>query len=88
MGSEYRLKFTTAARKDAKRIEKAGLKKRAEQQLKTIKRDPFEPPLEKLIGTKTRQYSRRINIQHRLVYEVFEKERIIKVVSMFNHYDD
>lgn len=85
----WRLVYTTAARKDAKRLARSGLKRKASALLDVLSSDPFEdpPPYEKLIGDLQGAYSRRINIQHRLVYEVLEEDRIVKVLRMWSHYE-
>lgn len=75
------------AKKDAKRIASSGLKPKAQALLEILQDNPYQPPYEKLVGNLAGYYSRRINIQHRLVYEIQEKERIIKVLRMWTHYD-
>ena len=85
----WRLVYTKAAQKDAMRLASAGLKPRAQRLLELIAEDPFgsPPPFEKLVGDLAGAYSRRINIQHRLVYQVLEKERVVKVLRMWSHYE-
>ncbi len=85
----WRVVFTRAARKDAKKCAAAGLRPRAERLLLLLARDPFtpSPPYEKLVGDLSGAYSRRINIQHRLVYQVLENERVVKVLRMWSHYE-
>lgn len=85
----WRLAFTKAARKDAKRLASAGLKEKASRLLDVLEDDPFRvpPPYEKLVGDLSGAYSRRINIQHRLVYQVLEEEHVVKVLRMWTHYD-
>jgi toxin YoeB len=87
----FRLVFTQKAHKDSKKLEKAGenLKQKAIELLRIIKENPYKSPpsFEKLTGDLTGMYSRRINIQHRLVYEVIDKEKIVKVLSMYSHYE-
>ena len=85
----WRVVFTKQAQKDARRLASAGLRPKAEQLLALLARDPFEkpPPFEKLLGDLKGAYSRRINIQHRLVYQVLEEERIVKVLRMWTHYE-
>ncbi len=87
--SNYKLVYTKQAKKDAKKAASSGLKSKIEDLLKIIKKNPFEeyPPYEKLVGKLEGAYSRRINIQHRLVYQVYEKEKIVKVIRMWTHYD-
>jgi toxin YoeB len=84
----WRLLFTKQARKDAKKLAAAGLKSKAQELLAVLKADPYQspPPLEKLVGDLSGAYSRRINIQHRLVYQVLGDERIVKVLRMWTHY--
>ena len=82
------LRFTKRAEKDSKKIAAASLKSKAEQLLGSIREDPFAipPSFEKLVGDFRGFYSRRINIQHRLVYEIRTEERILVIHSMFSHY--
>lgn len=81
--------FTRQAQKDAKKIAHAGLRRQAEALLEVLARNPFETPprYEKLVGDLDGAYSRRINIQHRLVYQILEKERIVKVIRLWSHYE-
>jgi toxin YoeB len=87
--SRWRLVYTKQAQKDAKKVESAGLKEKAQTLLDILTEDPFTspPPFEKLIGDLSGAYSRRINIQHRLVYQVLRKERIVKVLRIWTHYE-
>jgi Txe/YoeB family toxin of toxin-antitoxin system len=84
----WRLLFTNQARKDAEKLAAAGLKPRAQELLDILAADPFQspPPFERLVGDLRGAYSRRINIQHRLVYQVLADERIVKVLRMWTHY--
>jgi toxin YoeB len=84
----WRLLYTKQAQKDAKRLAAAGLKTKAQELLAIIVDDPFRtpPPFEKLVGDLRGAYSRRINIQHRLVYQALEEERVVKVLGMWTHY--
>jgi toxin YoeB len=86
--SQWQVLFTRQAQKDARKIAASGLRPKAEQLLEILGSDPFQkpPPFEKLLGDLAGAYSRRINIQHRLVYQVLEKERIVKVLRMWTHY--
>ena len=86
---KYRLVFTRHAQKDAKKLASAGLKPKAELLLDILADDPFQnpPPYEKLIGDLAGSYSRRINIQHRLVYQVLKAERVVKVLRLWTHYE-
>ncbi len=81
--------YTKQAQKDAKKLSSAGLKDKAKHLISIIKENPYQnpPPYEKLIGDLSGSYSRRINIQHRLVYQVYEKENTIKVIRLWTHYD-
>lgn len=87
--SNYKLVYTKQAKKDARKAASSGLKLKIEDLLEIIKKNPFEeyPPYDKLVGNLEGAYSRRINIQHRLVYQVYEKEKIVKVIRMWTHYD-
>ena len=84
----YRLVFTRQARKDARKVAAAGLRSNVERLLEVLREDPFRspPPFEKLVGDLTGAFSRRINIQHRLVFQVLDRERIVKVLRMWTHY--
>ena len=85
----WTLYFTKQAQKDAKKLHQSGLKIKAQELLDIISDNPFRnpPAYEKLIGDLSGAYSRRINIQHRLVYQVLEEEKAIKVLRMWTHYD-
>jgi Txe/YoeB family toxin of toxin-antitoxin system len=81
--------FSKQALKDAKKVKAAGLKPGVEELLALLEKDPFQSPpsFEKLVGDLAGAYSRRINIHHRLVYEVFTKERVVRVLRMWTHYE-
>lgn len=85
----WNLAYSKYAIKDAKKISAAGLRDKAEALLGVLAVDPFQnpAPYEKLVGDLKGAYSRRINIQHRLVYEVFRQEKIVRVLRMWTHYD-
>jgi Txe/YoeB family toxin of toxin-antitoxin system len=85
----WQLVYTKQAQKDAKKIAAGGLRSKAEQLLKLISENPFQtpPPYEKLVGDLSGAYSRRINIQHRLVYQVYEDQKVVKVLRMWTHYE-
>lgn len=85
----WKLVYTKQAQKDAKKIASSGLKPKAEELLEILQKNPFHnpPAFEKLVGDLAGAYSRRINIQHRLVYQVDEKEHVIKVLRMWTHYE-
>ena len=83
------LYFTNQAQKDARKLTSAGLKEKAQSLLDVIKKNPYQnpPPYEKLLGDLSGAYSRRINIQHRLVYQVLESEKAVKVLRLWTHYE-
>ena len=85
----WRLVYTRQAAKDARKLAAARLRPKAEELLGILRRDPFEspPPFEKLLGDLAGAYSRRINIQPRLVYQVLEEEKVIKIIRMWTHYE-
>lgn len=85
----WQVVFARHAQKDAKKLAAAGLKDKALDLLAILAADPFQnpPPYEKLVGDLAGAYSRRINIRHRLVYEVFAKERVVRVLRMWTHYE-
>ena len=85
----WQLVFSKHAGKDAQRLAAAGLKSKAQELLAVLSNDPFQnpPPYGKLVGDLAGAYSRRINIQHRLVYEVFVEERVVRVLRMWSHYE-
>jgi Txe/YoeB family toxin of toxin-antitoxin system len=87
--SDWNLVYTRQAQKDAKRLAASGLRERAQKLLDLLAKDPFSkpPPFEKLVGDLAGAYSRRINIQHRLVYQVIPERRTVKVLRMWTHYD-
>ena len=84
----WKLVYTKQAQKDAKKLSASGLRSKAEAILEIIKADPFQisPPFEKLVGDLKGAYSRRINIQHRLVYQVIKRYKTVKVIRMWTHY--
>jgi Txe/YoeB family toxin of toxin-antitoxin system len=85
----WRLVFTKQVQKDARKLSSANLRSKAEELLEILREDPFRTPprYEKLVGDLAGAYSRRINIQHRLVYEVLEEEKLVKVLRMWTHYE-
>ena len=85
----WRLVYTKQAQKDAKKLASSNLKEKAEELLVVLKKNPFQNPphYEKLVGDLSGAYSRRINIQHRLVYEVIESEQVVKIIRMWMHYE-
>jgi len=85
----WNLVYSKFALKDAKKLSAAGLRDKAQTLLDLVEVDPFQnpPPYEKLVGDLKGTYSRRINIQHHLVYEVFRKEKTVRILRMWTHYD-
>ncbi len=85
----WNVAYSKFALKDAKKLSAAGLRDKAQALLDILEKDPFQnpPPYEKLVGDLRGTYSRRINIQHRLVYEVFRKEKTVRVLRMWTHYE-
>lgn len=85
----WTLVYTKQAHKDAKKLASSGFKSNAQELLALVAEDPYckPPPFEKLIGDLAGAYSRRINIQHRLVYQVLEDERVVKVLRLWSHYE-
>lgn len=85
----WQIAYSKHAQKDARKLAAAGLKAKALELLGILATDPFQnpPPYEKLVGDLAGAYSRRINIQHRLVYEVFPQERVVRVLRMWTHYE-
>ena len=86
----WKLKYTKQAQKDSLKLAPAGLKDKAKKLLEILAENPYQSPpsFEKLKGTSSPLYYRRINIQHRLVYQVFEDEHLVKVLRMWTHYED
>ena len=86
---KWQVVFTKQAQKDAKKLAASGLRSKAEQLLEILREDPYKnpPPYEKLVGDLCGALSRRINIQHRLVYQVLEEEKVVKVIRMWTHYE-
>lgn len=85
----WEIVFAKQALKDAKKLAASGLKPKAQTLLEILASDPFQnpPPFEKLVGDLSGTYSRRINIQHRIVYEVFTEQRTVRVLRMWTHYE-
>lgn len=86
---KWKIVYAKQAQKDAKKIAGSGLKPKVIRLLKLLKTNPFQtpPPYEKLAGDLTGAYSRRINIQHRLIYQILEDENTIKIIRMWSHYE-
>ncbi len=85
----WRVVFTKQAQNDAKKLSAAGLRPKAEKLIQTLRENPYytPPPCEKLLGDLSGAFSRRINIQHRLVYQILDEEEIVKVIRMWTHYE-
>ena len=85
----WRIVFTKQAQKDAKKLASGGLRPKAEKLLDILRENPYQtpPPFEKLLGDLSGVYSRRINIQHRLVYMVLAEEKVVKVIRMWTHFE-
>jgi toxin YoeB len=85
----WRIYYTKHAQKDARKLASSGLKSKAEELLRIICEDPYQnpPPYEKLVGDLSGALSRRINIQHRLVYQVYEQEKSLKIIRLWTHYE-
>lgn len=85
----WKLIYTKQAVKDSQKIKELGLKEKAQELLDILKENPYQnpPKYEKLIGDLNRVYSRRINIQHRLVYQILEDIKIVKIIRMWSHYE-
>ncbi len=85
----WQLVYAKQAQKDAQKLAAAGLKDKAKALLAVVQENPFQnpPPYEKLVGDLIGAYSRRINIQHRLVYQVLQSEQVVKVLRLWSHYD-
>ena len=86
---KWQVVFTRQTQKDAKKLAAAGLRPKAEELLDILRKNPFQspPPDEKLVGDLAGAYSRRINVQHRLLYQVLEQGRVVKVLRMWTHYE-
>ncbi|MCH7781840.1 Txe/YoeB family addiction module toxin [candidate division KSB1 bacterium] len=85
----WKIVFSKHAQKDAKKLKTAGLKDQAIELLEILKKDPYQSPprFEKLIGDLEGAYSRRINVRHRLVYQILEKDKTVKIIRMWTHYE-
>lgn len=86
---KWTIVYTKQAQKDAKKISAAGLRSKTEDLLELLKINPFQTPpyFEKLVGDLAGAYSRRINIQHRLIYQVYKSNKVIKIIRMWTHYE-
>ena len=86
---KWKLVYTRQAQKDAKKLAASGLRYRAERLLEILQKNPYQdpPPFEKLVGDLEGTFSRRINIQHRLVYEILDEIKTVKIIRMWTHYE-
>ena len=86
---EWKVVCSKLAAKDAKKLSRSNLQRKANELIEILKKDPYQnpPSFEKLVGDLEGLYSRRINIQHRIVYEVFEEEKVIRILRMWTHYE-
>jgi Txe/YoeB family toxin of toxin-antitoxin system len=87
---EYKILYSKFALKDAKKLTSANLSQKAKELIEIIKQNPFQnpPPYEKLVGNLNGAYSRRINIKHRIVYEVRQKDKVVRILRMWSHYGE
>ena len=85
----WKIVYTKQAQKDARKLARSGLKSKAQKLIEIVKENPYQnpPPYEKLLGDLSGSYSRRINIQHRLVYQVLEEQETVKVLRLWTHYE-
>ena len=85
----YKVVYTKTAAKDIPKLKAAHLDDKAKSLIEVVRVNPFQnpPPYEKLVGDLSGAYSRRINVQHRLVYEVYEQEQVVKILSLWTHYE-
>jgi Txe/YoeB family toxin of toxin-antitoxin system len=83
----WRVVFTKRTQKDAKKLTAAGLRSKAEKLLDILGENPYKTTFEKLLGDLSGAYSRRINIQHRLVYQILDNEKVVKIIRMWTHYE-
>ena len=85
----WRVVFTKQAQKDAKKLSAAGLRPKAEKMIEILRENPYQtpPPFEKLLGDLSGAFSRRINIQHRIVYQILDDEKVVKVIRIWTHYE-
>ena len=85
----WKVVFTKQAQKDARKLSAAGLRPKAEQLIEILTENPYmtPPPFEKLLGDLSGAFSRRINIQHRLIYQIVDAEKMVKIIRMWTHYE-
>jgi Txe/YoeB family toxin of toxin-antitoxin system len=85
----YKIIYSSQAQRDAKKAGKSGVKNNIQKIIERLQKNPYQspPPFEKLLGDLSGAYSRRINMQHRLVYQIYEEEKIVKIIRMWTHYE-
>ena len=83
----YQITYSRRAKKDYEQIKRSHLSTKAKEIIEKLKDKPYDPPIEELVGNLKGAYSKRLNIQHRIVYEVHEKEKTVRVLAMWTHYD-
>ena len=85
----YKVIYSSQAQKDAKKVSQSGLKNNIQKIIEILRNNPYQnpPPYEKLLGDLSGSYSRRINIQHRIIYQIYEKDKIVKIICMWTHYE-
>jgi Txe/YoeB family toxin of toxin-antitoxin system len=85
----YKIIYSSQAQKDAKKVSQSGLKNNIQKIIEILRNNPYQnpPPYEKLLGDLSGSYSRRINIQHRIIYQIYEKDKIVKIIRMWTHYE-
>jgi len=85
----YKIIYSSQAQRDAKKAGNSGIKNNIQKLIEILQKNPYQnpPPFEKLLGDLSGAYSRRINIQHRLVYQIYEEEKIVKIIRMWTHYE-
>jgi len=85
----YRIIYSSQAQRDARKVNKSSLKNNIQKIIEILQENPYQnpPPYEKLLGDLLGTYSRRINIQHRLIYQIYEKEKFVKIIRMWTHYE-
>jgi Txe/YoeB family toxin of toxin-antitoxin system len=85
----YKIVYSSQAQRDAKKAGKSGIKNNIQKIIEILQKNPYQspPPFEKLLGDLSGAYSRRINMQHRLVYQIYEEEKFVKIIRMWTHYE-
>jgi toxin YoeB len=83
----WRILFTPQAQKDARKIDQAGLRERVQKMLDGLNENPYQPPYEKLIGYLAGAHSKRINLKHRLIFQILDSEKVVKVIRMWTYYE-